>query len=181
MIFLIPLRIILKRKIKKQVDKEKFIVIIKEHQALIYKVCCSYCLDAESRNDLQQDILLQLWAALDKFDGRVKMSTWIYRIALNTAISFYRKNKKHHEKKTSIDESVISLPAIEIDYQQKENIQLLYQFINKLNDFDKALILLYLDDYSHEEIAEILGITKTNVATKIGRIKQVLKNQFSNY
>jgi RNA polymerase sigma-70 factor (ECF subfamily) len=162
-------------------DKEQFIAIIKEHQALIYKVCCSYCQNAEDRNDLQQDILLQLWSALDKFDGRVKMSTWIYRITLNTAISFYRKNKKHYEKKARIDENIISLPAIEIDYQQKENIQLLYQFINKLNDFDKALILLYLDDYSHEEIAEILGITKTNVATKIGRIKQVLKNQFSNY
>ena len=161
-------------------NKEKFIVIVKEHQALIYKVCCSYCQEAESRNDLQQDILLQLWASLDKFDGRVKMSTWIYRIALNTAISFYRKNKKHHEKKTSIDESVISLPTMENDYFQQENIALLYRFINKLNDFDKALILLYLDDYAYEEIAEILGITKTNVATKISRIKQVLKNQFNN-
>jgi len=163
-------------------DKEKFIAIIKEHQALIYKVCCSYCQDADSRNDLQQDILLQLWGALNKYDGSTKMTTWVYRIALNTAISFYRKNKKHQEKKISLDDGVIiSLPSIEADYQHKESIAILYQFINKLNDFDKALILLYLDDYKYEEIAEILGISKTNVATKISRIKQILKNQIANY
>jgi RNA polymerase sigma-70 factor (ECF subfamily) len=163
------------------VDKEKFIAIIKEHQALIYKVCHSYCQEAENRNDLQQDILLQLWYSMEKFDGRVKFSTWVYRIALNTAISFYRKNKKHQEKKTSIDESIISLPEMEADNSQKENITILYRFINNLNHFDKALILLYLDDFKYEEIAEILGISKTNVATKISRIKQTLKNQISNY
>ncbi|MDR2010870.1 MAG: sigma-70 family RNA polymerase sigma factor [Bacteroidales bacterium] len=162
-------------------DKEKFIAIIKEHQALIYKVCHSYCQEAENRNDLQQDILLQLWYSMEKFDGRVKFSTWVYRIALNTAISFYRKNKKHQEKKTSIDESIISLPEMEADNSQKENITILYRFINNLNHFDKALILLYLDDFKYEEIAEILGISKTNVATKISRIKQTLKNQISNY
>ncbi len=162
-------------------DKERFIAIVKEHQALIYKVCCSYCQDTDSRSDLQQDILMQLWIALEKYDGRVKMSTWIYRIALNTAISFYRKNRMHQEKKTCIDNTIISLPYIQNDYREEEKIALLYRFINKLNNFDKALILLYLDDYKHEEIAEILGITKTNVATKIGRIKKVLKNQISNY
>lgn len=162
-------------------NKEKFIVIIREHQALIYKVCYSYCQNLEDRNDLQQDILLQLWYAMEKFDGRVKMSTWIYRIALNTAISFYRKNRKHQDKKTYIDESIISLPDLETDDSQKEKIAILYQFINNLNPFDKALILLYLDDYKQDEIAEILGISKTNVATKISRIKQVLKNQISHY
>ena len=163
-------------------DKDKFIAIVKEHRVLIYKVCCLYCQDADSRNDLQQDILLQLWGSLSKYDGSTKLSTWIYRIALNTAISFYRKNKKHQEKKINFDDNVIiSLPSIEVDYQHKESITLLYQFINKLNDFDKALILLYLDDYKQEEIAEILGISKTNVATKISRIKQILKNQIANY
>ena len=163
-------------------DKDKFIAIVKEHRTLIYKVCCSYCQDADSRNDLQQDILLQLWGSLSKYDGSTKLSTWIYRIALNTAISFYRKNKKHQEKKINLDDDVIiSLPSSEVDYQHKESITLLYQFINKLNDFDKALILLYLDEYKYEEIAEILGISKTNVATKISRIKQILKNQIVNY
>ena len=163
-------------------DKDKFIAIVKEHRVLIYKVCCSYCQDADSRNDLQQDILLQLWGSLSKYDGSTKLSTWIYRIALNTAISFYRKNKKHQEKKINLDDDVIiSLPSSEVDYQQKESITLLYQFINKLNDFDKALILLYLDEYKYEEIAEILGISKTNVATKISRIKQILKNKIANY
>lgn len=162
-------------------EQDKFITIIKEHQALIYKVCCSYCQEVDDRSDLQQDILLQLWNALEKYDGRVKISTWIYRIALNTAISFYRKNRKHKEKKSDIDENIISLPDLGIDNSQKENISILYQIINNLNHFDKALILLYLDDYKQEEIAEILGISKTNVATKISRIKQLLKNQITNY
>lgn len=162
-------------------DKEKFLVIIREHQNLIYKICRSYCSDAEKRNDLQQEIFLQLWNSLEKYDGRVKMSTWIYRISLNTAISFYRNDKKHSAGKTEIDESLITLSYSESAAEQDERIALLYRFINQLNNFDKALILLYLDDKSHEEMAEILGITKTNVGTKISRIKKTLKEQIGNY
>ena len=161
-------------------EKEKFISVIKDNQNLIYKICYSYCSNAENRKDLQQEILIQLWNSFSKFDGRVKLSTWIYRIALNTAISFYRNDCKHSDKKVSIDASIISLSNFEYVPEQDENITMLYQFIEKLNEMDKALILLYLDDNKQKDIAEVLGISETNVATKISRIKKILKGQFRN-
>ena len=160
-------------------EKDKFISVIKDNQNLIYKICYSYCSNAESRKDLQQEILIQLWNSFSKFDGRVKLSTWIYRIALNTAITFYRNDSKHNDKKVSIDASIISLSDFEYIPDQEENIAMLYKFIENLNEMDKALILLYLDDNKYKDIAEILGISETNVATKICRIKKILKEQFS--
>ena len=161
-------------------EKEKFISVIKDNQNLIYKICYSYCSNAENRKDLQQEILIQLWNSFSKFDGRVKLSTWIYRIALNTAITFYRSDSKHSNKRVSIDAAIISLSDFEYVPEQDENIAMLYQFIEKLNEMDKALILLYLDDNKQKDMAEILGISETNVATKISRIKKFLKEQFSN-
>jgi len=162
------------------VEKDKFISVIKDNQNLIYKICYSYCSNSENRKDLEQEILLQLWNSFSKFDGRVKLSTWIYRIALNTAISFYRNDSKHSDKKISIDASIISLSDFEYVPEQDENIAMLYQFIENLNEMDKALILLYLDDNKQKDMAEVLGISETNVATKICRIKKILKEQFSN-
>ena len=161
-------------------EKEKFISVIKDHQNLIFKICYTYCSDVENRKDLEQEILLQLWKSFKKFDGRAKMSTWIYRIALNTAISFYRSDKKINDRKVAIDASIISISNFEYDAELKENISILYQFIEKLDEFEKALILLYLDDNKYKDIADILGISETNVATKISRIKKTLKDQFSN-
>ena len=158
-------------------EKEKFISVIKENQNLIYKICYSYCSDPENREDLQQEILLQLWDSFSKFDGRVKISTWMYRIALNTAISFYRSDSKHRIK--SVDASIITLSTFESDSVLNENIELLYQFIGRMNEMDKALMLLYLDENKYKDIADILGITETNVATKISRIKKQLKEEFS--
>lgn len=147
---------------------------------MIYKVCYSYCSEAESRKDLQQEILIQLWKSFSRFDGRVKISTWIYRIALNTAISFYRKDSKHHDKKVRLDDDIISLPEPEPNVEKDENLELLRTFIAQLGEVDKALILLYLEDAPYKEIAEILGISESNVATKIGRVKRKLKKQFTN-
>lgn len=161
-------------------EKDKFISVIKDNQNLIYKICYSYCANTENRKDLQQEILMQLWNSFSKFDGRVKISTWIYRIALNTAISFYRNDCKHKYKKVTIDASFISLSNFESESEQDENIVMLYQFIERLDEMDKALILLYFDNNKYKDIVEILGITETNVATKISRIKKRLKEQFSN-
>lgn len=163
-----------------EVEKDKFISVIKDNQNLIYKICYSYCSNSENRKDLQQEILMHLWNSFSKFDGRVKISTWIYRIALNTAITYYRNDCKHKDKKVTIDASIISLSYFESDSGQDENIVMLYDFIERLDEMDKALILLYLDDNKYKEIADILGITETNVATKISRIKKSLKEQFSN-
>jgi len=160
------------------VEKEKFISVIKENQKLIYKVCNSYCSNPDNRKDLEQEILVQLWQSFKKFDGRIKLSTWIYKIALNTAISFYRRNGKHNNNRVKLDALIISLQNFEDNSEQSELISTLYRFIEKLNGLDKALILLYLDNKKHKEIAETLGISETNVATKISRIKKTLREQF---
>jgi len=162
------------------VEKDKFISVIKDNQKLIFKICYSYCSNQETRKDLQQEILLQLWSSFSKFDGRVKISTWIYRIALNTAISFYRYDCKHSDKLESLDELIISISNFEIETEKDENISMLYHFIEQLDKLDKALILLYLDDNKYRDIADILGISETNVATKISRIKKRLKEHFCN-
>lgn len=161
-------------------EKDKFISVIKDNQKLIFKICYSYCSNQETRKDLQQEILLQLWSSFSKFDGRVKISTWIYRIALNTAISFYRYDCKHSDKLESLDELIISISNFEIETEKDESISMLYHFIEQLDKLDKALILLYLDDNKYRDIADILGISETNVATKISRIKKRLKEHFCN-
>lgn len=160
--------------------KEKFIEIIRNHQNLIYKICNSYCSIPENRKDLEQEILIQIWQSLKRYDGRVKLSTWIYKIALNTAITFYRDGSKHNNNRVKVDVSVLSLPDFEYDSETDKKISMLYGFIEKLNEIDKALMLLYLDDKKHKEIAEILGISETNVATKISRIKNAFKAQINN-
>ena len=160
-------------------NKEQFISIVRENQNLIYKTCFSYCQNTESRKDLQQEILIQLWKSFEIYDGRVKISTWIYRVALNTAISFYRRESKVKKKVTTLNDEIIHLPD-NYENSQQENISMLYRFIDEMNELDRALILLYLDDYKYQEIADILGITETNVATKISRIKKKLKEKFNN-
>ena len=162
-------------------SKDKFIAIIKDNQNLIYKVCYTYCYNTDLRKDLEQEILLQLWRSFSNFDGRVKVSTWMYRIALNTAISFLRNDKKFENQKLSFDESIITFPTNEYETEQDENVSLLYEFINLLSEFDKALILLYLDNFKYKEISAVLGISESNVATKMQRIKNNLKSQFKTH
>ena len=159
-------------------EKDKFISVIRENQNLIFKICYSYCTNPENRKDLQQEILIQLWRSFSKFDGRVKISTWIYKVALNTAIFYYRSDSKHTSKRVPLDASIIALSSSNSELD--ENVVMLYKFIERLHDLDKALILLYLDDHKHKDIAEILGLSETNVATKISRIKKTLREQFSN-
>ncbi|MBN1113311.1 MAG: sigma-70 family RNA polymerase sigma factor [Bacteroidales bacterium] len=160
-------------------SKKEFITVIKANQNLIYKICYSYCSNSEDRKDLEQEILMQLWNSFGKFDGRVKVSTWIYKVALNTAISFFRNSSKTNKKVVHLDSSIFSITNNDDDEQLNENINTLKKLIDKLNEFDKAVILLYLGNNKYSEISEILGISETNVATKISRIKTVLKEQFA--
>ena len=162
-----------------QTGKEDFLKLVDGHRKIIFKICNSYCPNKNDREDLAQEILFQVWKSYAGFDPEYKFSTWMYRIALNVAISFYRK-----ETRTS---KTISFPETIPDMEDKndgshhteENISLLQQFIYELKELDKALMILYLEEKNHKEIAEILGITETNVATKIGRIKDRLKQKFS--
>lgn len=163
--------------------KEQFIKTIDEHKKIIYKIVNSYCQNKEDRKDLEQEIIIQLWNSFDNYNSDYKYSTWMYRIALNVAISFYRKEKKWSIKNDFYNEE--SIFKIEEDTSEKQteldfHLKLLQEFIHNLNELNKALMLLYLEEKSYEEIAEILGITKTNVATKISRIKLKLKKEFQN-
>lgn len=162
-------------------DKEKFIQVITENKNLLYKICNSYCPNPSNRQDLEQEILLQLWKNMKNFDGRVKISTWIYKVALNTAISNFRIDCKRIDKPIEIDFSYFSLPDFEYDSEFDEKLQLLYKLIDGMSKLDKALMLLYLENYRQKEIAEILGISVSNVATKVNRIKRNLREKFSNY
>jgi len=160
--------------------KDTFITTIDTHKKIIFKIVNSYCQNKEDRKDLEQEIIIQLWNSFDKYNDEYKYSTWMYRIALNVAISFYRKEKKWSVKNDFYtDDSILSIVdedenETELDYY----IKLLQEFINNSNELNKALMLLYLEEKSYDEIAEILGITKTNVATKISRLKLKLKKEF---
>lgn len=164
----------------KESKKDEFLSTIDTHKKIIYKVVNSYCKNKEDRKDLEQEIIIQLWNSFDKYNAEYKYSTWMYRIALNVAISFYRKEKKWFVINDFYNEDSIYSIADENENKTEldHNIELLQEFINKLNVLDKALMLLYLEEKPYDEVAEILGISKTNVATKISRLKLKLKKEF---
>lgn len=155
-----------------------FLSVIETNKGIIYKIANSYCKDTEDRQDLVQEIILKLWKSFDSYDEDFKHSTWIYRVALNTAISFYRKEKSRKKITTPFSESLFNVADLENDKHIEESTLFLNQFISELKELDKALMLLYLEEKSHKEMTEIIGITETNVATKIGRIKNILKQRF---
>lgn len=165
----------------KSVNKSDiFLTVISAHKGIIYKITNSYCKDTEDRKDLVQEIIVQLWNSFEKYNDQYKYSTWIYRIALNVAISFYRKANRRKEISNPITESILNFSETSPPNEKEEDISILEQFISELKELDKGLMLLYLEEKSYKEIAEIIGITETNVATKIGRIKTNLKQQFSH-
>ncbi len=160
-------------------DKEnkQFLSVLENNKGIIYKVANSYCKNVDDRDDLIQEITINLWKSWGKYNDKFKLSTWMYKIALNVAISFYRKtyrrdsfNQENYQESVYIDDGT--------DIALSEDIKELYHYIAKLDELNKALILLYLDQYSYEDIASTLGISKTNVATKISRIKKQLKHKF---
>ncbi len=154
-----------------------FLKVLDDHKLLIYKVARGYCHDETDLQDLIQEISIQIWRSLDRYDERYKWSTWIYRIALNVSISHYRRDKR--KLKTTQLTPLIE-PASESKAQQESNekIELLQGFIRELREIDRALIILHLEGLSSEEIAEILDTSQTNITTKISRIKQKLKERF---
>lgn len=150
-------------------DKEKFEEIVISYRSIISKVCFLYA-GEEEFEDYYQEVLIQLWHSLPKFRGESKFSTWIYRISLNTCISFIRKDKKMKRVPFSQEMKFWSN-----DVESKIQIRELYQLINQLNKLEKAMILLWLDEKSYEEIAAITGLSRNNVAVKLSRIKEKLK------
>jgi len=174
---------------EKEKRENRFLDIISTHKKLFYKICHTYCKNIDDRKDLEQEILIQIWNSLERYDEKYKMSTWLYRIALNTAISFYRKEKTEEKYITDYQNEIISMTH---NYSEKnistedensdENyetkINFIYKFMEDLDKVNKALLLLYLDGNTYKEISVILGISETNTATKINRLKNKVKENF---
>ena len=155
---------------------KKFLALVEENKKIIFKICNSYCPNKEERDDLAQEIVYNLWKSYQAYNPNFKFSTWMYRIALNVAISFYRKEKKS-KPHVAITENLLLFENT-VDPENEKNLNLLLQFIHQLKEIDKSVMLLYLEDKSYKEIAEITGISESNVATKINRIKERLKSNF---
>ena len=157
----------------------QFLSLIEAHKGIIYKISNTYCRNPGDRQDLAQEIVLQLWKAFPKYNDDFKYSTWMYRIALNVAISFYRKETTRSRIANPVHDELLSIAEEGKQAEQDEKLFLLKQFIAGLKDFDKALMLLYLEEKSTREMSEIMGITESNVLTKISRIKKTLSQKFS--
>ncbi|HEY0232036.1 MAG TPA: sigma-70 family RNA polymerase sigma factor [Dokdonella sp.] len=158
--------------------RERFQDLLESHRGIVFKVANTYCRHAEDRRDLAQEICMQVWKAFPAWDEARAFSTWIYRIALNVAISFVRASDAR--RMVAIDE--IGEHAVhdgDAGRETDDGVRALYRFIGLLGPLDRALLLLYLDERSQREIAEILGISETNVATKIGRLKQRLRDDIA--
>lgn len=157
-------------------EAQEFTDLIRRHARLIHKIAYAYCRDVTDREDVFQEVALQLWRSRHRYDGRYKETTWVYRIALNVAISFYRRGRRHREGHLSLDAHAITIAAACVE--PNEDVQLLLRCIDDLGALDKALVLLYLDGTDHASIAEVLGISVSNVGTKLLRIKNKLRVAF---
>lgn len=156
-------------------NEREFASIINEHSRIINKVCYFYATEKMPFDDLRQEIYLNIWLGLDQFRGESKMSTWIYRIAVNSALMSIRSTKSQVETVTM--DFVVRDLSTEIDDAQRENLQTLRALIARLEDIEKAIILLWLDEYSYDEIADTLGMKRNTVAVKLHRIKEKLSKQ----
>lgn len=155
---------------------EPFKLLIEQHRGIVFKIVNTYCFDPDDRMDLAQEIMVQLWRAFSKYDGQRSFPTWMYRIALNVAISHVRTTVRRGVQPVRLDEELHNLPDDPGDHLlTEERISALQTFIAAQNELDRALLLLYLDDHSYQQIAEILGISESNVGTKISRLKQRIR------
>ncbi|WP_101925092.1 MULTISPECIES: RNA polymerase sigma factor [Luteimonas] len=159
-------------------DRQDFARLLQDHHGIVATVAASYCRDPDDRADLAQEIAVQLWRAWPKYDPARPFSTWMYRIALNVAISAVRSAALRHRHAVPFDETLHDLPdPAPHDPQAEQQVRALHHFIHAQSPLDRALLLLYLDDRSHRDMAEILGLTDTNVATKISRLRQRIRTE----
>lgn len=161
-----------------ETDRQTFARLLDAHRGIIATVAASYCRDPHDRADLAQEIAVQLWRAWPRYDPARAFSTWMYRIALNVAISAVRHAAKRHEHTVPYDERLhdVAGPAPN-DAADEARIRALHRFIHAQPPLDRALLLLYLDERSHRDIADILGLSATNVATKISRLRLHIRSQ----
>jgi len=154
--------------------EKEFLHIITENQGIIHKVCSIYCDLEEDRRDLFQEIIVQLWKSYPSFRSESKFSTWMYRVALNTAITSFKKDKRQPDK-SGISYENLQLAEEMYDSRTEDQIKMLNKAVARLTGVEKSIILLFLEDKKYEEIAEITGITQNYVRVKMNRIKKKLK------
>lgn len=155
-------------------EEQRFINLINEHQGLVHKVCIMYENDPDARNDLFQEIVLQLWKSFHTFRGEAKISTWMYRIALNTAISGYRKQSRY-VKTEDLREFHFNISEANSGNENEEDFQKLQWAIRQLSEVERAMIMMALEEVPYEEIAETIGITQNNVRVRMNRIREKLR------
>jgi RNA polymerase sigma factor (sigma-70 family) len=154
--------------------EHSFVELLEEHQNIVHKICRLYTNNQDSHNDLFQEITIQLWKAFPKFRGDSKFSTWMYRVSLNTAITLYRKSKRNINTQ-DYDDVQYKIASEAYDDTEEQQLKLLYNAVHQLNDIEKALVFLYLEDKDYHEISETLGISEVNARVKMNRVKTKLK------
>lgn len=160
----------------KPAAQDRFVALLEEHKKILYKVASSYCRNPADRQDLVQEMVVALWKSFGRYDDRYRFSTWMYRIALNVAISFYRSEVRRTRHTVPAGDSVLEIAAAASESAAPDGeFRLLQNLMQQLGELDRALLILYLDENRYDTIAEILGISETNVGTKISRIKQKLR------
>ena len=156
----------------------RFAELIDQHRGIVFKVAGTYAHGPDDRDDLAQEIAAQLWRAFPRYDESRRFSTWMYRIALNVAISQVRSNTQRQRALQPLDLALHDIPGDhDADHENDQQVRALHRFIRAQKPLNRALLLLYLEDRSTREIADILGITETNVATKISRLKQRIRTK----
>ena len=153
--------------------EHSFVELLEKHQNIVHKVCRLYTNNQDAHNDLFQEITIQLWRAYPKFRGDAKFSTWMYRVGLNTAITLYRKSKRRINTQ-AFDSVEFKIKAEDYDDTEEQQLKLLYKAVHKLNDIEKALVFLYLEDKNYKEISETMGISEVNARVKMNRVKKKL-------
>jgi RNA polymerase sigma-70 factor (ECF subfamily) len=159
--------------VQTQLEKN-FLNDFEKNQNIVHKICRIYTSNQDEHNDLFQEITIQIWKNYSKFRGESKFSTWMYRVSLNTAISLYRKSSRKIKTQDFSDVS-FKIKSVDYDDTKDEQLKALYNGIRELNDIEKALIFLYLEDKPYKEIAKTLGITEVNARVKMNRTKDKLK------
>lgn len=152
--------------------------MLAQYDGIVRKVCFMYSSERVAFDDLYQETMTNLWRGFDGFRQEASLSTWIYRVTVNTCISFLRRNKRHAST-ASLDEAINVVAGDDAD--AREDLRQLYAMISTLNEVDKALVMLWLDGNSYDEIADVTGISRANVATKLFRIKNKLRSMSDNY
>jgi RNA polymerase sigma factor (sigma-70 family) len=159
--------------------EKEFIQSIEQNQQIVHKVCNLYMNNEQDKKDLFQEIVLSAWKGYRNFKGEAKFSTWLYRVALNTAITFYRKEKRQVET-TAYKEHYATIIS-DTQFKEDEQLAAMHKAVADLSKIDKGLVMLYLEDYNYQDIGDIMGISPNNVAVKMNRIKIKLKENSKKY